>query len=129
MCEESTVEVKSSESKGDQDKRENVEAKVNARNDKSQYHLRMYCESAKQHSYCDGYLDRPKKAYPRQIPTSQLHATPGEPDANCCVRFCPAFVPALGLSPSRLAERNMGFQIPMVEDDVMVLRFGRCKSG
>jgi hypothetical protein len=31
----------SQESKDDQGKREGMEAKVNARNDKSQYHLRM----------------------------------------------------------------------------------------
>ena len=60
MCEESWYSRgKSSESKDDQDKRENVEAKVNARNDKSPT---TYVCTAKQHSYyCDGYLDRPKK--------------------------------------------------------------------
>jgi hypothetical protein len=45
MCEGSTVEVRVQRARAIKT-RENVEAKVNARNDKSQYHLRMYCETA-----------------------------------------------------------------------------------
>jgi len=83
-----------------------------------------YVCTAKQHSY----LDRPKKLTLGKYLTIACTTTPGEPDANCCYALVVSDF-ALPLSRdwrawvlSRLRRRrDMGFQISMVDDDVMAL--------